>query len=250
MAEREQHRASPFSCALRATLALSAYALVGCVGTPTPEPPDFLSQPDRSKISQPTFEVGANQVEPLKIIGEPGAVTGDTDVWLVNLDRTNGAVIVRARDDGSFTAAIEASAGDRIRLVSRTETRHSRPLDLLVTSMNSALVVEPLGDTALSCLRIEPNDELKLVTGETRAYRVTNECAGSVTLANAALRFGNQGFQLSPPPTMLTAGEQVELTVSFAGENPREQADILLVDVAFGAEGGRYALGLWGTPAD
>ena len=85
----------------------------GCVGTPTPEPPDFLPI-DGSLVTPESIVVVSSppSLLPVSILGEPGAVRGGTDVWLVNLDNLSvAAVTVRSRADGSFRAEIEGNAG-------------------------------------------------------------------------------------------------------------------------------------------
>src|SRR5262245_58400504 len=109
---------------LLAPLCLAA----ACTGTPTPHPPDFLPSPNGGLINQIIPEVSTT-MDPVTVplAGDPGAVQGGTDVWVVNLDQaTVPAVRVRARADGSFGPIdVVGSEGDRVRLVSRTAQRHS-----------------------------------------------------------------------------------------------------------------------------
>src|SRR5689334_1203421 len=109
---------------------LLATSLGACVGTPTPEPPDNLPRPDDTRIFglpiAVDLEVTPVSLPPITIQGEAGAVVPDSELWVVNLD--NPAVeplTLRATELGSFEGKLVGQLGDRVRLVSRTESQHS-----------------------------------------------------------------------------------------------------------------------------
>jgi hypothetical protein len=221
-----------------------------CVGTPTPEPPDFLPRPEAGLISMgpvTTGEVGPSEILPVQVMGEPGAVAGETDVWLVNLDsRDVDPVYARAAADGSFRTEIAGLPGDRVRLISRTLSQHSLPLDFEVVFANMQLGLSRLPDTSLACLEVLPSEQLSLAPNGEEVFVITNDCAEPASLESSALRFGDQGFSLADTVKTVAPGDSVELRVAFGPGSSAEQADIVLLELVAGEASGRYALGVWG----
>ena len=233
----------------RAALGLLAFWAAACVGTPTPEPPDFLPL-DGSLVNTTPVVVAEGpptSVTPVKLAGEPGAVRSGTRVWLVNLDRPDVAPVeVAAAKDGSFLAEIVGDAGNRVRVVSRSSTQHSLPLDFAIIFANQQLTLTPLGDTSASCVEVLPAGELSLAEGDEQTFEITNNCADALSLERVALRFGNQGFSLRDTAKTIAPGDSANARVAFGPASTAERAEILLIDVVAGKVSGRYALGLWG----
>jgi hypothetical protein len=217
-----------------------------CTGTPTPDPPDFLPTPNGMLILV-GVAVEANPASvDVPIEGMPGAVERGSDVWVVNLDdQAVEPERVHSGTDGSFLVSIEGKAGDRLRLVSRTADRHSRPFDLEVVQAGELLGVRPLMDTSLACLEVTPPDELSIA--DESGFVIHNGCTAAVKVTRAALRLGDQGFALGASEPTIAVGAELRLDVSVSGgnEDADELADILLLDVQNGTKVGRYALGLW-----
>lgn len=252
---------------MRRWLALASAACVGaCVGTPTPEPPDWLPTPDESIIfGREIAPMVATTSALVPLHGGAGAVTPNSDLWIVNLDDENSAPsTVRARGNGSFSAMVDARQGDRIRLVSRTARQHSLPLDALYQSFGQRSVsVSRLPPESLACLELEPaaGDITRVVAADessSQSFTLRNRCSDSVLIDRASLRFGDQGFTLARPPESIPANGEVALSVIFAGHvDPSEHADIVLLDVSTvaqdssqgGTTRGRYALGVWSVSA-
>jgi hypothetical protein len=228
---------------------LCCYGAAGCVGTPTPEPPDFLPL-DGSLVSMgpvPSGEVGAESTLPVSVLGEPGAVQGGTSVWLVNLDSDLvSPVYAEANPDGSFSAEISGQPGDRVRLLSRSPFKHSLPIDFEIIFANAQLGLSRLADTSLACLEVSPEGEISLSGNSEQAFVITNHCTDSVRLVRSTLRFADQGFSLAPAPSSIAPGASADVVVAFGPETQAERAEILLIDVLAGKVSGRYALGLWG----
>jgi hypothetical protein len=232
-----------------------ATCLSACVGTPTPEPPDNLPRPDDSKIFGPLqareFVTAIDAVaRDIPIVGDPRSVTPDTDVWVVNLDRAGPAVTTRAKLDGSFRIAVVGAPNDRVRIVSRTDTRHSLPLDAHVIDGNDGVAVAQLPPGGLPCLTIS-NDELStVVSGKDVSSRFTlvSACSEPISIS-ARLRFGDTGFAIDAP-TSVPANGEASITVRItAHDDPREHADVVLLDVESGSRSGEYALGVWSVAA-
>jgi hypothetical protein len=232
----------------RLVLGISALCLAAaCTGTPTPHPPDFLPTPKGPLISAGVMTTAGPDSVEVPIAGEPGAVQGDTDVWVVNLDDAEVAPKrVRSDAQGRFLVSIVATAGDRLRLVSRTASQHSRPFDLEAVALGEQLGVRPLMDTALDCLKVTPADELSLI--DDGDFVLHNDCTAALTVSSARLRFGDQGFALGTLAQTVEVGAELRVRITYAGDEPDERADILLLDVQSGTSAGRYALGLWSAP--
>ncbi|HEX5655626.1 MAG TPA: hypothetical protein VFX59_00455 [Polyangiales bacterium] len=234
-----------------------ATCLGACVGTPTPEPPDNLPRPDDWKIFGGSVPLATTTdvrelVSPIPFAGSVGSVAPNSELWVVNLDRAEvSPLTVIADAQGGFTGMLSAQLNDRVRLVSRTDSQHSLPLDAyVITGMNNQAQLAQLPSTELSCLRVTPAEELTAVVGNdvTRRFTLTSTCSEPISL-DARLRFGDAGFAIDAP-TSLPANGRAEITVRITGhDDPREHADILLLDVESGANRGRYALGVWSVAA-
>lgn len=238
------------------TLSCLPLACTGAGGTPTPEPPDHLPKPI---VVVPVFgqeRFGSRAtLAPTRLVG---TVRPGEEAWVVDLDSPEVAPVRAAADaDGAFEATlVGARDGDRIRVVARTATRHSEPADLRITGRadqpGSFHVEVP---TPLACLTVSPADELTEVveTGAThaRAFTLSNRCSEPVRVERAALRLAEQGIAVLPPSaTVVPAGGEARLPVTFEGhDDPRERADVVLLDVAAGEQVGRYALGVYSVSA-
>ncbi|MET0284579.1 MAG: hypothetical protein ABW352_08925 [Polyangiales bacterium] len=218
------------------------------MGTPTPEPPDTLPRPDENLIFG-----GAESVRTLDnatlipVDGPAMSVAANSELWIVNLDDADVAPrTLRAEANGSFEGTITGQVGDRIRIVTRTDSRHSLPLDGRVGTSVSGLGISQLPFEGLDCLTIEPADLTALVDGKdtSKRFNVRSRCSEPVTL-NAELRFGDAGFALDTPATVAANG-RAAITVNITRhDDAREHADIVLLDVESGSQRGRYALGIW-----
>jgi len=245
--------------------ALLVACVSACVGTPTPEPPDYLPTPNGGLIfGIPTVTPLSTEVDPsvrtveVPLTGNAGAVAPNSELWIVNLDDPSATPLtVRARGNGSFSTKVDANMGDRLRLVSRSARQHSLPLDALYADAVDSSTVKPmvslipLPPQGLDCLQIAPVAEITRIVESGKSHDdsfvLTNRCSAALEITNATLRFGDQGFALATPPESVPVNGSAKLTVKFAGhDDPSEHADILLLDVrqADGAVG-RYALGVW-----
>jgi hypothetical protein len=237
-----------------------------CVGTPTPEPPDYLPTPNGGLIfgiptvttlAEPHPDVRTAEVP---LTGNAGAVEPNSDLWIVNLDDQSAPpLVVRVRGNGSFSTKVDANMGDRLRLVSRSARQHSLPLDALYadavdsTTVTPMVSLIPLPPQGLDCLQVAPVAEITRVVASGKSledsFVLTNRCSAALEITNATLRFGDQGFSLATPPASVPVNGTAKLTVRFAGhDDPSERADILLLDVQQEGRGGavgRYALGVW-----
>lgn len=244
---------------LRRWFALASWASIGtaCAGTPTPEPPDHLPRPDPGPFREIAVDAWAATLPAPFLVpldARPGTVQGDTDLWIVNLDDPdNEPITLRANDDGSFATDIVGRPGERVRLVSRTTTRHSLPLDLIVagSSVAEAFLARSTGGV-VPCLAIEPPEEIAAAVSAgsalTRRFALQNDCDEPVMITGLGLRLGDQGFSLTDPPPEVPAGGRAEIAVRFEGHSSRsEQTDIVLLNVVAGSMGGRYALGVWSS---
>jgi hypothetical protein len=221
-------------------------------GSPTPEPPDHLPTPDFAITASEvdTLSDPREPVPPIPLSGPAGSVQGDTDVWIVNLDRPLPPERVRAAANGSFTITLtNLHLGDRVRVVSRSATRHSLPFDFRVQGSPTQGMLVPVSAARLSCLSVIPQDDLTVVVpsvGEvTRALVIDNACGAPLRVVAAGLRFGDQGIRLAPAGATLAVGRS-ELAIGFDGHAlPSERADIVLLDVASATGQGRYAIGVY-----
>jgi hypothetical protein len=243
--------------------ALLAACASACVGTPTPEPPDYapelLPTPDGGLIfaTDARIEVATlNDPPSAPLSGQRDAVVPDSRVWIVNLDDlTSLPLEVRARANGSFSAMVQARPGDRLRIVSRTDTRHSLPLDAEFVEAEPGMVrIVALPPTELPCLQVSPPREIvrTLEPGQSleERFELRNRCSEPVQIEDARLRFGDQGFSLADAPETIAPNQRASLTVSLDGHaDATERADIVLLDVRSGGERGRYALGVWSVSA-
>jgi hypothetical protein len=240
---------------------LLAGLCVSCVGTPTPDPPDFDPLP---RPSEDTFvREGAVRVLTtvtdgplmLPLDAARGAVPGGSEVWIVNLDDPNAsAQTVRARDDGSFSVMVTGRIDQRFRLLYRTSTNHSLPIDLQIAGNETSVALVPIArDAALDCLTVEPSEEITRAPNESErhVFRVENRCSETLSVDRAELRFGDRGFRLTTPPETIPANGSADLTVLFpAHDDDRERDDIVLLELGSSDLRLRYALGVWSRPRE
>jgi hypothetical protein len=247
------------ACGLAATDA-------GCLGTPTPDPPDgdpqdagppstpdddLLPAPDASRISTSAPEITVEggpvpqTVPPVTLLGAAGTVQAGLDVWVVNLDDSDvSPSTVSAARDGSFSVDIQAAPGDRVRLVARSRTRHSRPLDYITVQGQGRVSLSPLSPVASACLRITPAEELVLAASSQAAFALENTCDVEVLVTAAALRVAEEGFVLTAAPR-IPARATASLGVRFDGSAPEEVGDVILLDVSEQGTERRLLLGVW-----
>ena len=234
----------------RIAVFVACAGLGGCGGTPTADPPDFLPTPSIGRIGVGPEVVSTSSpqsAEPIELSGVEGAVDGSAELFIVNLDRMDeDPQVINPNADGSFSTKVVADVGDRVRLVSRTEERHSLPLDLEAVRGLNVVALSPLQDQGLGCLEITPKDELDLGDDRRREQRFTvdNQCTGEITIDRAVLRFGTPKLILVSPAT-IARGAKTDIALSLAGDLSEELWDILLLDVSVNEERGRYALSVW-----
>jgi hypothetical protein len=241
------------------TIALTSLC-AACVGTPTPEPPDYdpLPRPDAGgfmttvRVLMPEVVDSALPPVMVPLTALPGTVAPESEVWLINLDEpSTSPLTLRADARGGFATIVTGRIGQRVRLLYRTARDHSLPLDLEITGNPMSAAIGPMRESAaLPCLTITPPDEITRVVGEDGNMRGTfalsNSCAEPVTLERAELRFGDVGFRLTTPPDSVPANGRAELTVLFpANTDASERTDIVLLEAASGGARSRYALGVW-----
>jgi hypothetical protein len=245
------------SCLLR-LLRVSCGALLGltavlgagaCAGTPLPEPPDGLPRPEFLDGFTPGTAMWPprEQAEVSFSVRDSAAQVG-ARMWAVNLDAPDvPPQEVSANSMGIVNVTITVAAGDRVRLVSRTDRAHSPPLDLVAVAPDAVSppvsIVPLFEDTRLDCLRITPSDSLTLA-GTRGQLTLENQCGVPIGVTRAALRLGDQGIRLAAPPAEIAVGAQVRLTLEDSqGPGVRERLDILLLDVtAADGPSERYAI--------
>jgi len=245
----------PWHSSRAALLALAALAGSACTGTPLPEPPDELPRPDwDAREIGPTSVLAGNDAARMQVTlrSKREAVRPDTTVWAINLDSPpsaqEGPSQIMANADGGFAIGVLLGSGDRVRIVSRTPTKHSPPLDLTVTLPGPGL--EPLvartPSTAIACFKVTPAETLVL-DGTSGTVTLDNQCTVPVSITRAQLRLGDQGISLGSAPTEIAAGTKTTLTFSDSlGAGTTERLDILLLDVtASGVGMGRYAIDIF-----
>lgn len=242
-----------------AAAALLTAVAARCDGTPLPEPPDFtpvpgFAAPNPARIDVTAPAVGPTEVDPTRplrvpLAGAPGAADPGAELWAIALDDPSQPVLrTQPAPDGSFSfGALEARAGERIRLVSRGARSHSPALDLLVTrpeSTSDVGSVSPVPPSPLPCLTVTPGSELSV--RESATLTLTSRCAGPLTVLRSELRL-DDGFALSEPPSSVSPDLAATITVANdAALGPRERGDVLLVDVRdeLGTLG-RYAIAVF-----
>jgi hypothetical protein len=242
------------------------------VGTPTPEPPDFdpLPRPFADGISATVRAVDAdvfvdtggreiNLPVTVPLTAAAGTVLGGSEIWLVNLDDPNSAPLtLSAKSDGSFTTTVTGIAGQRVRLIYRTASKHSLPLDLEITGSGMFTAITPLrAKPFLPCFSITPSEEIteSIARGASarQTFTLENGCSEAVDIERAELRFGDAGFRLTTPPDSVPANGSAKLTVIFPDhDDERERADIVLLELSSSGQSARYGLGVWssGTGSD
>jgi hypothetical protein len=187
------------------------------------------------------------------LLGDHILVEPNAQIWAINLDQPSvPPAIVMARDDGRFVLPIFATKGDRIRILARTETEHSPPLDVIVSidtmrrPPERQEFVTPASRLTISCLRITPAEAV-VFEGNAGSLVLENRCAVPLELSDAALRLGDRGVALGEVPDAIAPGEQVTLSFSDSvGPGASERLDILLLNVkGDGPLLGEYAIDLF-----
>lgn len=236
-----------------------------CVGTPTPEPPD--NAPEYNPLAAPnaggfrpevrvlgTTEVDASTNLQVPVRAGAGTVPASSEVTIINLDDLDSRPIeVRAGADGSFSTMVSGRIGQRVRVVYRSDDKHSLPLDLEIAGTPMFTALRPVSERdTLACVSIKPNDELSVVvetSGTTHSFTVDNRCDEPVRLDRAELRLGDQGFRLTAPPDSVAPNRSATLDVLFPTlRDSTERSDIVLLELSTSAGATRYALGVWSVP--
>ncbi len=246
--------------------AVSSLCSAGCLGTPTPEPPDGdpsqdggpsdgtpidrLPPPDEDRIGARVAEITtAGGPDPVGVVGSAGAVGPESLVWLVNLDDARVApVTVQAETDGSFEASIALAPGDRMRLASRTLSTHSAALDFVTVTGGGAVSIVRAASEEAPCLTLSPGDEIVLRAASdaerNQSFTLHNTCEQEVRITRAALRVGEAGFTLVAPES-LVPGQRASLRLGFEQNTGVELAEILLLDAQLSGQSYRYVRGVW-----
>ena len=196
--------------------------VVGCVGTPVPQPPAH-QPPDPAAVRSETSSTGAPEV-----IGEAGAAEPGTTLWAVALDQTTDPVTSTVEADGSFRTGLFVPDGEEVRLQVRSDAGRSRPVDLRVPIAGE--IVRPTE----GCLLLAPELELDPTpVGEpaTGAITVENACAAPARIAAASLRRPAPEWAIGRAPFDLAPGETVELAVRLIPDAPGAFEAILFLQV-------------------
>ena len=179
-----------------------------CAGTPMPAPPidpPPAPNPERIVYDAPT------PTSPGQLVLEAGAVADATQLFVLNLDTQDDALLLDPEADGTFTVPIEVGV---LRLESIDEEGlRSAPLDL-----QDGMPLVPL----LGCLEIPSQHD-----PAAGPLRIENMCADS---AGADVQLRRDGsYTVSAMRIDLAAGESFDLDVSAMAGAPAD-ALFFLVD--------------------
>ncbi|NUP11331.1 MAG: hypothetical protein HOW73_35240 [Polyangiaceae bacterium] len=214
------------------TLLAAPLALVACVVSPQPSPPD----PDLSGDGIELLDPGTEELDGfLAFEAAPGSVTPAGGVVIVtNLDGTDAPSTVPVRDDGSFAVALPGFPNNVVRFQVDNDGARSEPIDLAVdaTGQNASIV-----DDEPACLRIDPSRFLPLDgAGDTQTIVLTNDCADTIQIDAPRLRRGRAPISFSPTqPFDIAPGENGFVTVRALGEaevpGANETEDVLFFEI-------------------
>ncbi|MBX3273767.1 MAG: hypothetical protein KF729_26115 [Sandaracinaceae bacterium] len=210
----------------------------GCFGTETGNPP-VSPELDVSRLD--LVEEGGT----ITVVGAAGAVRpAGGRVHLVNLDGAAGLATADVAADGSFRVTTEGDGASLVRVQAKQGALRSLPVDLQLVALPSP---------SLACVTVEPQRAADL--GSVRVgeplrvpVAVTNECGVEVTVEAARLRLGEPAFTLEGPPTPrpLADGARADFELVFTPSAPGEVEDVILFDVAGGADRVRLAVTVYG----
>ncbi len=203
---------------LRRTWTILALALVGCVATPLPEPPNL----DRVSFVDNGGDLG--------VVGEAGAATPGSNVFLANLDDPEGMSVVTPADaEGAFNGTVAGMPGDVVQIQVRPADGPRLPAVDVDTGTG-----EPTIDTLGDCLSGDGPvdfgaariDDVPIV----RTVTLQNDCADPVSLtarvrAPGAFRI-DAGAELSIP---VGGAQTIELSYVATAIGPQDNHLLLQV---------------------
>jgi hypothetical protein len=211
----------------------------GCLGTETGNPP-AAPEVDVSRIALTDTPAG------VEVSGVAGAIDpGGGTVRIVNLDGVAGLVISDVAADGSFSAVVEGSGADLIRLQARLGDLRSPPIDF-----QTVIFPTPASD----CVDVEPAslaaDYGTLAIGEPGVVTVglVNGCGAEITVTSARMRFADPAFAIGGPvpPWPIADGGRATVDVTLTPAGVGETEDVLIVDVLVPPDPGTVAITLYG----
>lgn len=187
---------------------LAALVLSACVGTEGGNP--IQPEIDGEKVS-----IVATDETTMELIGEAGAVTPvSASVRYLDLEGTGGFSELFTNDDGSFFVVIDGDSTHRFRIRALLEGERSGALDVQPQAFG--------GPLPPSCVSYETDFEF-MEDGESRVWRVQNDCAMSVDTMPPRLRFETGAFAFDEPGAQtLMPGEFVDLMITREGAGPVE----------------------------
>jgi hypothetical protein len=218
-----------------AILGLSAVLGTACVGTPQPDPPNVVMDPDQVYSDLPNY--GG-----LELHGRAGSVDPPGSIVRIHdLESDDPPVDATVAADGSFDAEVPGSIGDEVRLQAIFEDARSAPLDLLVDFDGAGPAPRPLAD----CLTTTPGLELDVPAGPAATLEIRNDCTGAATLASVSLRYDPSPFSIVDAPADVPEGEAATVTLEYDPGLGIEE-EILMIEVS-GPEADRRPVTLWGV---
>jgi hypothetical protein len=227
------------SCLRALAVTLVTAGAIACgpgAATPMPEPPSI----DVNRVGNGEEVYPLTGPAPIALLGDVGAAPPHATVRVLNLDDTREAVATTADAEGRFSLEIIASAGEELRFEARTSGGFAEPVDARVKDDLSGVTPSQHPE----CFVLETGRALEVTAGATAAVRMTNECAGEVTLDDVRLRLGTAGFSFeAPTPLSVAPGASATVDVELTpGTTPAQ--DVLFLDVVIDGMAERYPVSL------
>ena len=192
---------------------LAPLFVVGCIATPIPEPPNIDPPNPDAMTGQVLSSVEGKDI---LFTGHAGAATADTDLWAVNLNRSDPPELVEVWEDGSFEVTLPGDAGDELRLQLRRDEARSAPIDVIARDLET-----PVPVTRDECLVLDPSLELGFgavyIDGNAPgSITVRNNCTEEVVVTDLGMRIDTGDFIIdSSPPISIDSGSSGTVEVSF-----------------------------------
>ncbi len=199
------------------------------VGTPQPDPPDFI---DLDGVS---LDPGADNGGSFTLRGAPmtvrpprgGPRNAVATIYVVDLDGEGDVLSGPVAADGSFEIALEAPAGHVLRVWFEQEVR-DRPADFLVEAGGIRELLHPLGDCVDQPARFVEVDDVVDPATPSLALALTSSCQDAVEIASATLRTPSDVYTIDMVPAAIPAGGSASIPVGVASPGTSPPAFVLV----------------------